>query len=294
MIGQLLCCRWRVACLATAVVCVSLGTCVIPAFGSDKAGKQTTDLGCLSSPIWNERFRYAEKLASAGKYSDEKAVLEPALSDGCPAVRYRALRALQEAIAADNPRDWISVVWRQVEPKLNGVLAVVLWIALASILLALMGVLSRFLNRRSIAVRPLTVSNGSGFDGQHFVAIAQEMDFKLRLLQTGIEGLPSSSAAAPKMLLDSVTLADDVLGVLADDQTGKLVAAISGILRRPRYICSGSIHFAGRCAHIVIRLQKGNKIVETWERFSQTARLIEDLKDLSYLGLEAARSELRR
>jgi hypothetical protein len=169
-------------------------------------------------------------------------------------------------------------------------------IALVAIFLGwVVSVFAFFLNRRTISVRPLTVSNGDGFDGQHFVAIAIHTHHRMRGLNVSGAALPGVSAAAPRMMMDNATsAASDVVAGLASEQAGKVMAALLSIIRRPRYICCGSIHFGVRQAHIVVRLERGDQVVEVWERSLPASRLVEDLKDLTFLALQAASSKIRK
>jgi hypothetical protein len=250
---------------------------------------------CSDPQIWNERFQYAESLGNAGDLTGEKRVLEPALATDCQTIRFRALTLLKPLIRTGSAGGWPGTVWRFFEPALLNLRNAIAWVVIVGSLLALAWIPARYFQRRSLAVRPLLASGSSnGFDGRHFVSIAEELAQELRVLDAGPVGLPASSATVPKMLVDSITLPDEVLGIFPDNQAGKILTVLLGILRKPRYSCSGSVHFSGRNTHFVVRVQRGRRILDTCERSSTPARMIEDLKDLGYWAIETARTDLRR
>jgi hypothetical protein len=230
-------------------------------------------------------------------FSKAKSVLEPALSDCDPIVRQRALVALGAISAEEEPSAWPSKMWLFMRAKLwepfEIVVKTALGLLLAALLVWVLSLLARYPNRRKIVVHPLAVSGGGGFDGQHFVAIAAAMHHKMRALQRGA-ALPALSQAAPRMVMDRLTSATaEAVMAVAPDQAGKLASTLLRIFELPRYSCYGSAHFGGRAVVIVVRLERSGQIIAVWERSSSPGRLVEDLKDLSFLALQGAMAEIR-
>lgn len=254
----------------------------------------TIDVRCREYSAWIERFHYADDLARTNHLDEAREILEPGLKDHCPAIRSQALHALRSLVADDGiPKTWPIAYWKLLKPRIEDLESVLVWLVPLLVILGLVLLVSRKSMRRSMAVQALTVSNGAGFDGHHFVAIALDTSFRAGLLGKGLGGVPASSPTAPRMILDQNTLTEDLVGVLPDAPTKRFLIAVSTILRRPRYVCSGSVHFIGRSSHIIVQLQKGGRVLGSWERFSPAPRLIEDLRDLYYLSYAATRSDLR-
>jgi hypothetical protein len=248
---------------------------------------------------WEERFQYSAGFIKSEHYDKAVPILEDALKDCASEVRHRALGMLAQINRANASRSWIEKAGRYIEASLNDEGAVIfkalLLIALALILLFAFKLLALLWNRHTIAPQPLTVGSGGGFDGEHFVAIAQQIYFEMQSAFRVDGALPAQSAAAPRMMTDAAnTEAADVIGALAPtEEIGKLASAFLAILQGPRYICSGSVHISGRNTHMVIWLKRGKKLVGIWERSSQAARLIEDIEDLAFLGLQTAWDDMR-
>src|SRR5690349_12592171 len=105
----------------------------------------------------------------------------------------------------------------------------------------------------------------------------------MQQLQQGA-ALPAISDASPRMIMDNVTSASaEAVVAVSSDQAGKFATALLRIFQQPRYICYGSVYFAGRNTLIVLRLEQGGRIAAVWERSSLVSRLTEELKDLSFL-----------
>jgi hypothetical protein len=255
---------------------------------------------CPGPLIWDERFRYAAALAKSENFSKAKSVLEPALSDCDPVVRQRAIVMLAATAAEEDPEEWLSKLQLFVRTKLPEPVGVAVKAAAGAAVGLLfawltvwyVSVFARYRNRKKVVVRPLIASGGGSFDGQYFVAIAAAMYHKMRALQHGA-ALPAMPKAV--MVMDSVASAPaEAVAAVASDEAGKLATALLRVFGEPRYICYGSAHFGGRSILIVIRLERSGRIAAVWERSSSPGRLTEDLKDLSFLALQAASADMRK
>jgi hypothetical protein len=280
---------------ASRILRLSLFCLVLAAApGAPAVAANPADDPCAKAAAWNERLAYAGALITAGKEDEAKTILVPALSEPCPATRVRALKLLQGALADEASVSWHRRYWTLLQPKLADYVAYPFWLAVL-LLLALLGWGgTRWWNRRTVEVKPLAVSNGGGFEGQYFTAIAQEMGYKLRLLQAGIGKLEGTSKIEVTMLFDHATLVEDLVAVLPDERTGRILAAVVKFLRRPRYVCTGSAYFSGPKVYLVLRLDKGGEAIGMWERVASKASLIDDLKDLSYLSFVTLNSAAQR
>jgi hypothetical protein len=253
---------------------------------------------CPGAAAWNERLRYVDTLMKAESYAKVKSILEPALKDCDASVRQRALHVLDAVSEEEHPASRAVELWRYLRPKFatpaQRVLDALITLVFAVVVGWLALLAARVWHRKLIVVRPLTISGDGKLDGQHFVAIAALINDKMRAFQRSGTA-PAQSRGAPTMVLEDigVTTAETAVS-LAPEQTGKVVAALMKILERPRFVCSGSVHFSGHNTHIVVRLDDGGDPDRIWERSSQPGRLIEDLKDLSFYALQAAASELRK
>jgi len=254
---------------------------------------------CQGTAPWEERFQYSAGLIKSEDYDKAVPILDGALKDCDPEVRHRALDMLAQINQANASRSWIENAWRHIGANFieEGAVAfkALVLLALAVLLLLALKLVALLWNRRTIAPQPLTVGSFKGFDGKHFVAIAQQLYFQMQSAFRIDGALPASSDAAPRMMTDAAnTEAAEVVGALApSEEIGKLAAVFLAILKRPRYTCSGSVHISGRSTHMIIWLKRGKKLVNIWERSSQTARLTEDIKDLTFLGLQTAWDDMR-
>jgi hypothetical protein len=256
---------------------------------------------CPAPSIWDERFQYADELARSENFTKAKSVLEAALNDCDASVRQRALVMLAAIAAEEDPEEWRSKLWRWLRTRLSesieiavkGALVLFVGSVIIGLVVGAVSKVARYCNRNRIIIRPLTMSGGGDFDGQHFVAIAAAMHHKMRALRRGA-ALPAVSRAGPRMVMERVTSAvAEAVVAAASDKAGKLGEALTRIFERPEYICYGSAHCAGRSISIVVRLERGDQIVAVWEKSSSPGRLIEDLKDLTFLVLQAAMAEIR-
>lgn len=254
---------------------------------------------CQGMAPWEERFQYSAGFIKSEDYDKAVPILEGALKDCDSEVRHRALGMLEQINRTKASRNWIEKAWRYLKANLNDEGAIVfkslLLVALTLLLLFALRLLALVWNRRTISPQPLTVSSGGGFDGEHFVAIAQQLYFEMQSAFRVDAVLPALSAAAPRMMTDAAnTEAADALGALAPtEEVGKLAGLFLAIFKRPRYTCSGSVHISGRSTHMIIWLKRGRKLVRIWERSSQAMRLTEDIKDLTFLGLQTAWEDMR-
>ena len=284
---------WSTACAVLLMLgAVSLADC------DSRVGGRTAaaETRCPGLTLWEERFRYADAFIKSEDFKTARSILERGLDDCDRAVRRRALDMLAQTAAAENSVDHFQIFWRYVKPKLLEIAGIVVKVVTAAIVAALLWIVISgvaFLrNRKKIAVRPLAVANGGGFNGQHFVAVAADIHRKMHGLRRTGAAPPGISAAAPKMMLDFATSAGGALvESLASEQAGKLAGALFSVLKRPRYTCGGSVYFADRRIHIIIQLERAGRVVESWERSSLTARLTEDLKDMALLALQTASAE---
>jgi hypothetical protein len=268
--------------------------CLVLAAAAPAVAANPADDPCAKAAAWNERLDYAGALIKAGKEDEAKTILVPALSEACPATRATAFRLLQSGLADEVSVSWHRKYWTLLQPRLADYLAYPFWLAVL-LLLALLGwVGTRWWNRRTVEVKPLAVSNGGGFEGSYFPAIAQEMGYKLRLLQTGIGKLEGSSKIEVTMLFDHATLVEDLAAVLPDERPGHILAAVVKFLRRPRYVCTGSAYFSGPKVYLILRLDKGGEAIGMWERVASRESLIDELKDLSYLSFLTLNSVVQK
>jgi hypothetical protein len=302
----------RLVALAAALT-LAAGGCTPQAQPKGQAAQQSlasqppqapaVEVACPGPKVWFQRFIYADLLFDAGEAASARSLLEPGLSDCSAVVRREALAMLTRNAAAEQQADrpalerWANTSWFYVSSKFRDVgdlaIKAVLIALLTGVLWLLLSRAGRIWHRRTIAVRPLTVSNGSGFDGQHFIAIATDLHHRMNGLRRG-GVLPGQSAAGPRMMLDSATFAAGAIAEsLSSEPAGKLAAALLSSFRRPCFVCSGSVHFTERRTHIIIRLERWNFVIGSWERASVTARLTEDIKDLTFLALQAARTPVR-
>ena len=254
---------------------------------------------CQGMAPWEERFQYSADLIKSEEYEKAVPILEDALKDCASGVRHRALGMLGQINQTKTSRSWIEKAWRYLKANINdeGAIAfkTLLLLAMVSLILFFLRLAGLLWNRRTISPQPLTIGSGGGFDGEHFVAIAQQLYFEMQSAFRLDGVLPASSAAAPRMMTDAANSeAADMVGALAPtEEIGKLAGVFLAIFRRPRYICSGSVHISGRSTHMIIWLKRGRKLVSLWERSSQAARLTEDIKDLTFLVLQTAWDDMR-
>jgi hypothetical protein len=231
-----------------------------------------------------------ELLERAGRLEEAEGEYRKALESDSAEVRAAAVERLRKVIV--KRKSWQehsrqSVLWTL--EKLAGFAAPA---GVIAVLVALLILLRRYgriglLGWNRLEVQPLTTS-GDGWLGEHFRDLVRALRHGMgNRSPNAMTAWATDDSKLPLLNPDWGEEVGDLATEIVPGGTGKLAAWLLARLSRPEYTLSGSLQVVDTAGHLVVRLERANRIVRVWETTRPTSDLIETMKDFAYEALIA-------